>query len=206
VELFDNMVRMVRMVRQRVRRSSRSRISRGVVLGLMAGALLIAGDIEVRADAASNSSTSAESTGSSAQSAPPPGLGSTSVDLDRLLKLPSSYNQPTANRAGADKAEWQSRFGRVQGDLDEAKGALAQAQEDLGKTASETGSYSVAAPGTTPNPENTPLSYKLRQEIRRQRERVDDAEHQLRLLQVQADLAGVPPNWRSQSEGAVEPD
>ncbi len=72
---------------------------------------------------------------------------------------------------------------------------------DLGEVAGDSGQWSVAAPGTTPNPENTPLSYKLRQEIRRQREEVERAERRLRALEIEADLAEVPAEWRAPDVG-----
>ena len=54
----------------------------------------------------------------------------------------------------------------------------------------------MAAPGAQPTAENSPVSYKLRQEIRRQREEVGRAERRLRELEVEASLAGVPAEWR----------
>jgi hypothetical protein len=123
------------------------------------------------------------------------------VDLGRLLKLPDSYQQPTESRRGMGQSEWDSRFEVVQLVLNSAQLALEKAQTDLGEVAGDSGQWSVAAPGTTPNPENTPLSYKLRQEIRRQREEVERAERQLRALEIEADLAEVPAEWRAPDVG-----
>jgi len=127
------------------------------------------------------------------------------VDLSRLLKLPDSFQRPVENRAGVGKHKWRGRFERVQADLVEAEQALASAKEELGEIALGTGGYAVAAPGTTIRPEDTPLSYKLRQEIRRQRERVDRAEHRMRELSVEADLADVPSEWRLPDEVRSQP-
>jgi len=41
-----------------------------------------------------------------------------------------------------------------------------------------------------------PLDFKLRQEMRRQREDVEHAERHLEELTVEANLAGVPEDWR----------
>jgi hypothetical protein len=128
------------------------------------------------------------------------------VDLSRLLKLPDSYQRPGDDRSGPDRQEWMSRFKVVRSDLDESKAALAKAQDELAEAASGSGSYSVAAPGTTSSPEDTPLSYKLRQEIRRQRELVDRAEYKMRELNIEADLASVPTNWRGPAEGDASPE
>ena len=54
----------------------------------------------------------------------------------------------------------------------------------------------MAAPGAGANAENSPLSYKLRQDIRRQREDVEQAERALTELRVEANLAGVPEDWQ----------
>lgn len=119
------------------------------------------------------------------------------VDLGRLLKLPDSYGKPVESRRGMGQAEWEARFERVRTDLVEARNALEVAQTELGNAAGDSSQWSVAAPGTTPNPENTPLSYKLRQEIRRHRESIEGAEKQLRGLEIEADLAEVPVEWRA---------
>ena len=59
--------------------------------------------------------------------------------------------------------------------------------------------------GTTTTAE-TPLDYKLSQDLRRSREEVERAERQLQDLGVEANLAGVPEDWRQPEapEGAVE--
>ncbi|MDP6980461.1 MAG: hypothetical protein QF570_17990 [Myxococcota bacterium] len=118
------------------------------------------------------------------------------VDLGRLLQLPDSYQKPVESRRGIGQAEWQRRFETVRLELLGAQTALQKAKAELGAAATDSSQWSVAAPGTAPNPENTPLSYKLRQEIRRQRENVKRSEKQLRALEIEADLAEVPLAWR----------
>jgi hypothetical protein len=59
--------------------------------------------------------------------------------------------------------------------------------------------WSVAPPGTT-GPSNTstsPLSFRLRQQLRGDRDSIESAEKAMRELRIEADLAGVPENWRS---------
>jgi hypothetical protein len=119
------------------------------------------------------------------------------VDLGRLLKLPDSYAKPAESRRGMGRPEWEVRFESVRLELAESHAALEAAQTELGNAAGDSSQWSVAAPGTSPNPENTPLSYKLRQEIRRNREIIERSEKKLRSLEIEADLAEVPANWRA---------
>jgi len=137
-------------------------------------------------------SEAATGEGTTASGSPKP-----QVDLGRLLKLPDSYNQPLESRRGKGQADWQRRFETVRLDLLSAEVALGKAKTELGEAATDSSQWAVAAPGTAPNPENTPLSYKLRQEIRRQRENLKRAERQLRSLEIEADLAEVPLSWRA---------
>ncbi len=123
------------------------------------------------------------------------------VDLGRLLKLPDSYQRPAESRRGMGQSEWTSRFEVVRLEIYSLELSLEKAQAELGELAGESGQWTVAAPGTSPNPENTPLSYKLRQEIRRQREAVERAERRLRALEIEADLSNVPPQWRAPGVG-----
>ena len=119
------------------------------------------------------------------------------VDLGRLLKLPDSYAKPAESRRGMGRPEWEVRFESVRLELAESHAALEAAQTELGNAAGDSSQWSVAAPGTSPNPENTPLSYKLRQEIRRNREIIERNQKKLRSLEIEADLAEVPANWRA---------
>jgi hypothetical protein len=84
----------------------------------------------------------------------------------------------------------------VRGDLDGSRAQLAKAQADLEALAHKSDSWQMAAPGAQPNAENSPVSYKLRQDIRQYREDVGRNERRLRELEVEASLAGVPAEWR----------
>ena len=84
----------------------------------------------------------------------------------------------------------------MRGELDGARNQLAKAQTDLEALANKSESWQMAAPGAQPTAENSPISYKLRQEIRQYREDVGRAERRLRELEVEASLAGVPAEWR----------
>lgn len=121
------------------------------------------------------------------------------VALDALFKLPSAT--PPSSTAPANEAdsrrEWLERFDAARGELERARARLAATQSELEELAANTQSWQVAAPGATPGAggENGPLSFKLRQQIRRDREAVAEAERGLTDLRVEADLAGVPPEW-----------
>lgn len=120
----------------------------------------------------------------------------TSVGLDSLLRLPPSgapAEQPRA--AGATRQEWQQRFATAHGDVEAAKKAIDQAQQELEKIVHGTDAWQMSAPGTPAGTENSPVSYKLRQELRRQREELAAAEKRLTELEVEANLAGVPSDW-----------
>jgi hypothetical protein len=124
--------------------------------------------------------------------APPP------VALDRLLKLPPPSPEAPRERLGnATKGEWRARFASARAEREAAQEGLAEVQKKLEKTAAETDSWQVAPPGAAAaGASEAPLSYQLRQELRRQREEVARSERQLQELTIEADLAGVPSAWR----------
>jgi chromosome segregation ATPase len=110
--------------------------------------------------------------------------------------LPNEGQAKPSEGAALDRKRWESRFSDVRGDLDTSKAKLSKAQTDLEALAHKSESWQMAAPGAKPNAENSPVSYKLRQEIREYREDVSRNERRLRELEVEASLAGVPPEWR----------
>jgi len=123
--------------------------------------------------------------------APPP------VALDALLKIPSDAPALEADaQSGASRKEWEARFGAARADLDNAHAALAESQSELGELASESAAWQMAPPGASANAENSPVSFKLRQEIRERREEVERAEQSLTELRIEANLAGVPEDWQ----------
>ncbi len=130
--------------------------------------------------------------------APAAAPGQASVPLDRLLKLPDSFTSrvPPPTRAGATQREWQTRFQEARAKIEEARVALARVQKELEQTASESNTWQVAAPGQPPPSEASPLSFRLTQEIRRRREELSLAETGLQDLEIQANLADVPEDWR----------
>jgi hypothetical protein len=120
------------------------------------------------------------------------------VGLDALLRLPAQSPIPEAEPKGTgDQKGWEARFAAARGELEAARAALVESQTELGKLASDSNAWQMAPPGASANIENSPVSYKLRQEIRRQREEVAQAERALTELRIEANLAGVPEAWQN---------
>jgi hypothetical protein len=131
------------------------------------------------------------------------------VAYDALFRLPSDPGAapaPSGEAAALDRKRWEERFASVRGDLEDAKAELAKSQSQLEAMARKTENWQMAAPGAQPTAENSPVSYKLRQDIRRQREEVGRAERRLRELEVEASLAGVPPEWRGATHEDAAPE
>jgi hypothetical protein len=119
------------------------------------------------------------------------------VDLETLLRLPDSYRTVSERRGGIEKGEWQARFGEARGNVGAKNADLDRLQEKLSGLASTGGQWQAGAPGlASPDSQHQTLSYKLRQELRGARTAIDEAERGMLELGVQADLAGVPDDWR----------
>ena len=128
--------------------------------------------------------------------------GSRRPGLDSLLQLPSGYLDAPGSEpvGGADERVWRRRFRAALKELESAEQALERTKAELDEVAGTGGGsqWSVAPPGAQNGggPATGPLSFKLRQTLARNRERLDDAERALRSLRIEADLAGVPSAWR----------
>jgi hypothetical protein len=120
------------------------------------------------------------------------------VELDALLRLPAQSPAPEPAGAGdrKDRKEWEARFEAARAELELAREQLAASQAELGELALDGNAWQMAPPGVEANAENSPVSYKLRQDIRRQRADVDQAERSLMELRIEANLAGVPEDWQ----------
>jgi hypothetical protein len=118
------------------------------------------------------------------------------VTLDRLLTLPTALTVESGRKGGATRAEWRGRFEAAEAEVEAAKAALEESLGKLDELAGEASNWKVSAPGMQINPEDeNPLNFGLRQEIRRGREDVERTERELRELQIEANLAGVPEHW-----------
>ena len=100
----------------------------------------------------------------------------------------------------SSRKDWEARFGQARDDLATARRGLAESQHQLEALAAESENWQIAAPGASRTADNSPISYKLSQDIRRGREDVERAERRLRELQTEASLAGVPAQWQQPPE------
>jgi len=132
----------------------------------------------------------------SSQPAPP--APAPAVPLDRLLELPQGFElRPPEQRSGQGEAEWRRRFMEARAQAEEARAALERSKAELAELATSSDAWTVAPPVGAPAASNeAPLSYALRQRINREEAAVNDSERRLRDLEVEANLADVPDEWR----------
>jgi len=132
--------------------------------------------------------------GKTRASAPAPG-----VSLDQLLKLPEGGDYSVERRGTYTQAEWTALFGTVHAALEAQKKNLAIAQARLDRVARSQPNWKVglSLPGITQSSSDAPLDYQLRQRISGIKAEVARLKKVLKDLEVEADLAGVPPEWRS---------
>lgn len=120
------------------------------------------------------------------------------VQLDQLLKLPSGLNYGIQTRGGMTPGEWRKRFAEIEGALNVERKALELAQAKLADAAGSQENWQVAPalPGVAASAADSPVDYALRQDIKRHRAEIERLERQLRDLEIEANLAGVPDEWR----------
>jgi hypothetical protein len=117
--------------------------------------------------------------------------------LDQLLKLPTGSEYGVERRGGLSRGEWRARFTELDTALASERQGLAQAEAKLDEAAGSASTWQVApVPGLQPSPD-APLDYQLRVEIRRRKSEIERLEKKLRQLEIEANLAGVPADWRS---------
>jgi len=121
------------------------------------------------------------------------------------MRLPDSVEYTVRRRGNASEDEWRSRFREARQDLEEARAALDRSMKELEEVGGSTPQWKVAPPGipqAQASPTDvaadpgTPLNYRLSVEIRRHREEIKRAEQALTDLEIEANLAGVPDDWR----------
>lgn len=136
--------------------------------------------------------------------APALALAQEDVPLDQLLKLPSSspVEGRVERRGGVTRAEWLARFQRAREAVEEAEEALAETRAQLEELSGEKSAWKMSAPGlgNASDPGDQPMDYKLSTQMRRQREELARAERRLQDLEVEANLAGIPPDWRGEPQ------
>jgi len=118
------------------------------------------------------------------------------VRLDRLMKLPGNVDYDVERRGGATRTEWRSRFNEARSAAATAKKDLDAAMAKLEKAAAGSDSWRFVPPGgdvTAENQENI----RLRMDVNKKREAHDYAEKRLKDLEIEANLASVPADWRN---------
>jgi hypothetical protein len=132
------------------------------------------------------------------------------VGLDRLLRIPPSVQLETNERGHYTKAQWREKFDKARADIQAAKDDLREAQEALAESPSAGTAWQMGAPGLGAVDQDlsnteTPLDPGLSKTIRNSREALAAAERRLAELDVEANLANVPPDWRGTPVADAEP-
>lgn len=188
---------------QPARRRSRPRLraARAALLGLLWVAWLVGGPPGPPPAAAQENGAAPKDTAAAPKDSatPPSASGSPEVHLDKLLKLPSNESYTIEKRGGLSRGEWQQMFAELRRRLAAEKKALAADESKMDKVAKGANPWKVgpSIPGMTDNSGDAPLDYQLQRVIKVRRQRVHGLQEQLRQLGIKADLAGVPPDWRS---------
>jgi hypothetical protein len=127
--------------------------------------------------------------------APAPAPDSPPVHLDQLLTLPSDRHYSVERKGGLTRGEWRARYGEVRADLQKERAAYEQTQAKLEDEAG--GQWAVnPIPGAEQDTSKNPVDFQLRTQLRRQRDEIDRLERKIRQLDIEANLAGVPDDWR----------
>jgi hypothetical protein len=80
---------------------------------------------------------------------------------------------------------------------DAAQKALDTAEQKIGEAAGDDQAWQMAPPGASKAQSgDAPVNYSLRQEVRRERDELARSDRRLKELTIEADLAGVPADWR----------
>ncbi len=128
------------------------------------------------------------------------------VSLDRLLKIPTSApmgRMEVEKKGGRTRSQWQETYRIIERDLEKAQENLRETRAALEeRMSSETSSWKMAAPGLGDVSANdSPTDYRLTQQLRRDREELARSERAIHDLDVEANLAGVPQDWRKKDGG-----
>jgi hypothetical protein len=124
-----------------------------------------------------------------------PAAGAAPVHLDQLLTLPSNRQYSVERKGGLTRGEWRARYGEVRTDLQKEREAYEQTQSKLEDEAG--GQWSVnPIPGSDQDATKNPVDFQLRTQLRRHRDEIDRLERKIRQLDIEANLAGVPDEWR----------
>ena len=124
--------------------------------------------------------------------------GAPQVELEQLLKLPSTLDYSVEKRVGLTPGEWRTRFQWLRTALAAEREALGLAESELERIAGSADAWQIGppVPGMTGGSSDAPLDFRIRQTINRHRQEIERLERQLRELEVEANLAMVPEDCR----------
>jgi hypothetical protein len=125
------------------------------------------------------------------------------IGLDELLKLPDSLRYDVDQKGGATRGEWRERFLSLRDALERERASLEKAKLELEETAGASDAWKLGLPGAGNASADAPLDYRLRHEIRQHEAEIGRLERRLRDLEVEANLAGVPADWRGATPEAT---
>jgi hypothetical protein len=128
------------------------------------------------------------------------------VGLDKLLKIPPTVRFEPTTRGHSTKFEWRERFDEAHAELEKARAELTATQAKLAEKGASSSAWSMGAPGIgnvdRAVANEAPLDQTLSRTLRKNREGVERAERRLTELEVEANLAQVPDDWR----GSPQPE
>jgi hypothetical protein len=126
--------------------------------------------------------------------------GAPAIGLDKLLRIPPSAKFEPSKRGHSTKTEWRERFDQTDNDLAKARAELAETQAKLAEIGSTSSAWTMGAPGMSSvsreKAVETPLDQTLSAEMKRRRAEVERAERSRAELEVEANLANLPDDWR----------
>lgn len=115
--------------------------------------------------------------------------------LDKLLRLPSGVAYDVERKGGAGRLEWKERFADARKDIASAKKEADAVSGKLEKAAVNSDQWRFVPPGGDVTAENQD-NIRLRMDLEKRREELARAERRLKDLEVEANLAAVPEDWR----------
>ena len=142
-----------------------------------------------------------------AQAEPGAAESQPTVGLGQLLHLPKGYDAKAKQQGPRGTAdEWRARYAAADRDIGESQAELQRLQGQLEQQAGKTTSWNLSAPGmSASSPDDVPMNFSLSQQIRIQKEKIEEQRRKRKMLDVEADLAGVPDDWRTDSKAVLRP-
>jgi hypothetical protein len=117
------------------------------------------------------------------------------VALDQLLTLPEDRTYAVEKKGGLTRGEWRKRYREIRADLVKEREALEATEVKLEDAAGAAWSVNPI-PGSETDTSRSPVDFQLRTELRKHREEIERLERKIRQLDIEANLAGVPDEWR----------